>query len=89
MTEAKKIERIPGTHYVRVEHNIYNTMPASSEPKQVVCLCLFCGDKFGSASGACPIYCKNCKTADQRKKLLADNEAIKKENIAKGYKYAS
>jgi len=88
--ETKKVDRIAGTHYVRIGHSVYNTLPANTEPKKVICLCLFCGDKFGgNAAGQCAIYCAKCKKAEARKSMLEENEVIKQENIAKGYKYAS
>ena len=89
MEEIKKVERIPGTSYVKIDHNIYNTLPANSEPKSTICLCLFCGDKFASALGKCSIYCAKCKKAEARKLMIEENEAIKQENIKKGYVYNS
>lgn len=86
--ETKKVERIPGTHYARIDHNVYNLLPANAEPKKVICLCLFCGDKFGAnAAGQCSIYCTKCKKAENRKKLMEENETVKQENIVKGYSY--
>jgi len=87
--ETKKVERIPGTHYVKIDHNIYNTLPADAEPKRVICLCLFCGDKFGgNAAGKCSVYCAKCKKAENRKQMMEENEVIKQENIKLGFKYA-
>jgi len=88
--ETKKVERIPGTHYVKIDHSVYNTQPNNEPKMKTICLCLFCGDKFGgNAAGQCSIYCSKCKKAEARKSMLEENEVIKQENIAKGYKYAS
>ena len=88
--ETKKVTRIPGTHYVKIDSSIYNTLPANTEPKKTVCLCLYCGEKFGGdANGNCSIYCKNCKKVENRRNQDKKNEEIRLENIAKGYKYAS
>jgi hypothetical protein len=86
MEETKKVERIPGTHYVKVGDSIFNTIPKDTEPKKVVCLCLYCGEKFGgNAAGQCAVYCKNCKTIENRKKMTAENKVIDEENKKKGY----
>jgi L-lysine 2,3-aminomutase len=88
--ETKKIEKIPGTHYVRIGSNAFNTMPANSEPNKVKCLCLFCGEKFSANSaGQCSVYCQSCKKAENRKKMTEENKAIKQENLTKGFKYAT
>lgn len=39
----------------------------------VICACAHCGEFYGSNSGVCARLCKNCKTADQRKALDAEN----------------
>jgi len=84
--ETKKVERIPGTHYVKIDHNVFNTIPANTEPKRVICLCLFCGDKFGgNATGQCSVYCAKCKKSENRKAMLEENKRIDEENKKKGY----
>jgi hypothetical protein len=88
MEETKKVERIPGTHYVKIDHNIFNTLPANAEPKSTICLCLFCGDKFASASGKCSIYCAKCKKAESRKEMIEENKIIDAENRKKNYNIA-
>ena len=88
--ETKKVERIPGTTYVKIDNSVFNTVPKDASQTKTQCLCLWCGDKFGgNAAGQCAIYCKNCKKVEQRKQMKEENEAIKQENIAKGYKYGN
>lgn len=45
-------------------------------PKGVICECIWCGDRFGSANGTCASYCKECRTAEGRKKIKEANEKI-------------
>ena len=84
--ETKKIERVPGTNYVKIDNSIFNTVPKDESQTKTQCLCLWCGDKFGAnAAGQCAVYCKNCKKVSERKALREENEKIDKENKAKGY----
>jgi len=47
-------------------------------PKKVICLCSWCGDRYGGdVSGKCAMYCKNCRTADARRALKEENDAIR------------
>lgn len=55
-------------------------------PKSTICLCMNCEDRFGSANGVCAMFCKNCKTKEQREAMRRENEAVRAENQAKGYK---
>jgi hypothetical protein len=85
--ETKKIERVPGTTYVKIDNSVFNTVPKEVSQTKAQCLCLWCGDKFGAnAAGQCAIYCKNCKKVEGRKQIKEQNEAIDEENKAKGYK---
>lgn len=61
---------------------MYEKAPKKEEagPTGTVCLCGWCGDRFASNSGKCAFYCKNCKTADQRKALKAENDHLRYEN---------
>jgi len=87
--ETKKVDRIVGTHYVRIGHSVYNTQPNNEPKMKTICLCCFCGDKFAAnASGQCSIYCKSCRKAESRKKLLEENEIIKQANLKLGFNYA-
>lgn len=50
---------------------------ASDVPKKVICLCSWCGSRFGGdVSGKCAMYCKFCKTAEARRELKAENDEI-------------
>lgn len=42
----------------------------------VWCQCASCGERFGSNSGYCALYCKDCRTAPARKKLNDENKAF-------------
>ena len=45
---------------------------------RVFCCCSHCGERFcANSAGQCAMYCTNCKLADQRKDMCADN----KENL--------
>jgi hypothetical protein len=45
-------------------------------PKSTICICANCEDRFGSSSGKCAMFCKNCKTRAQREAMNSENEAI-------------
>lgn len=47
------------------------------------CMCSFCGERYGSMQGRCPLYCKYCKTAPQRAAVAVANHA---RNIIAYYK---
>ncbi len=53
---------------------------AEELPKQVICLCMNCEDRYGSNSGKCAMFCKNCNTKEKRAAMAAENEKFKKEN---------
>lgn len=77
--ENKKVEHIQGTRYVKIDNNVFNTIPKDTTPTKTICECLFCGERFGGdANGKCAIYCKNCKTAEGRKKTQEENKIITK-----------
>lgn len=40
------------------------------------CHCTHCGEPYGSMQGRCPLYCKYCKSADQRKKVSKARNAV-------------
>lgn len=42
----------------------------------VICVCYHCGERFGASGGSCALYCKNCRTAEQRKAMDEENAAI-------------
>lgn len=44
--------------------------------KGTVCVCWHCGERFGSSNGTCAMMCKNCRTAEGRKAIDAENEEI-------------
>lgn len=48
--------------------------------KGTVCACYHCGERFGSAGGACALTCKDCRTAEQRKLQHEENKRIIGEN---------
>jgi hypothetical protein len=52
-----------------------------------ICECVNCGERYGAPAGSdkCAMYCKNCKTADQRKKVNEENNKIR-EDYAKNNK---
>ena len=78
----KKIQRIEGTtRYVKVNDTVYDTVPKDTTPTKVICECLFCGERFGgNVAGKCSLYCKNCKTLEQRKAISQENEKIRVKN---------
>jgi hypothetical protein len=86
MEETKKVERIDGTRYVKIGNSVFDTVGKDAPSMQTICECLFCGDRFAGASGKCSIYCKRCKTAESRKDVQDEIDAIKAENKLKGYK---
>lgn len=51
--------------------------------KGVICSCYHCGERFGANSGQCAIMCKNCRTADQRAKMDAENKEINPNFVCK------
>lgn len=48
-------------------------------------LCVNCENKISKDAK----YCRYCATAEQRKKIKEENEAIRAENKLKGYHYES
>ncbi len=48
-------------------------------PKGTICLCMNCEERFGSNNGVCAMFCKNCKTKEQRAAMKAENDAIARE----------
>lgn len=57
----------------------------SDRPKgPVTCLCTHCGEIYGAnAGGQCALYCKDCRTAEGRKKIDAENAKIREEARAR------
>jgi hypothetical protein len=74
----QKPQRIEGTRYVKIGHNVFNTIGKDDTPTKTICECLNCGDRFGGdANGKCAIYCKRCKTAEGRKQIQEENDKLK------------
>lgn len=46
-------------------------------PKTVICLCMNCEDRFGSNNGACAMFCRNCKTKEDRAKINKENDGLR------------
>lgn len=51
-------------------------------PKSTICTCMNCEDRFGSNNGVCAMFCKNCKTKEQREAMRVENEKIAAERAA-------
>lgn len=47
-------------------------------PKGTICLCMNCEERFGSNNGVCAMFCKNCKTKEQRAAMKEENDEIMK-----------
>lgn len=76
-SDKNKITRVPGTSNYAIKNNTVFRINQEEKALKTVCLCLFCGEKFGGdANGKCAIYCKNCRTKEQRDQMAKENEEI-------------
>jgi hypothetical protein len=54
-------------------------LKAPELPKSTICLCMHCEERFGSNNGTCAMFCKNCKTKEQRAEITRQNKEIENE----------
>lgn len=75
--QEKKIERIAGTRYVKINNKVFDTVGKDDTPTKTICECLNCGERFGgNVSGKCAMYCKNCRTQPERDAIDKENKKI-------------
>lgn len=46
-------------------------------PKGTICICMNCEERFGSSNGVCAMFCRSCKTKEDRNKMKEENDAIR------------
>jgi len=74
---ANNVRRVEGTSNYAIKNNTVFRINKDDKPLKTVCLCLFCGEKFGGdASGKCKVYCKFCEKKENRDQMAKENEEI-------------
>jgi len=85
--QSEQVDNFPETtkfiqgssQYVMEGDSVKSIFKKDDTPTSVICECTWCGERFGSNGGKCALYCKSCKTVEQRRKVREENEQIRKE----------
>jgi len=74
-TKELSYKRVDGTANYVIKNNTVFRINKDDKPLKTICLCLFCGEKFGANSaGQCAVYCSACRSKEQRDKTAEANK---------------